>query len=122
MTTPHKHAQIKETPIGDIHPSQDNPRRISPRAIEITAASIQRFGWQQPIVVDTNGVILAGHTRHKAAKHLKLKTVPVVVADNLTPEEAKAYRIADNRTSDYTTWDYPELNNHPGVINIARKR
>lgn len=111
MATPHKLSEVKETSIGNIHPSTDNPRRITPRAVEITAASIERFGWQQPIVVDTNGTILAGHTRYKAAEHLKLKTVPVVVAEHLTPEEAKAYRIADNRTGDYTTWDYPELVN-----------
>ena len=109
--TPHKLSPVQETPLGKIHPAGDNPRTISKKAVEITAASIARFGWQQPIVTDINGTILAGHTRYKAAQHLKLKTVPVVVAEHLTPEEAKAYRIADNRTSDYTTWDYPELVN-----------
>ena len=109
--TPHKLSPVQETPLGKIHPAGDNPRTISKKAVEITAASIARFGWQQPIVTDVNGTILAGHTRYKAAQHLKLETVPVVVAEHLTPEEAKAYRIADNRTSDYTTWDYPELVN-----------
>lgn len=108
---PHKLSAVQERPLKDVHPAGNNPRSISKKAIEITAASIKRFGWQQPIVVDKRGVILAGHTRLKAAQHLKLKTVPVVVAEHLTDEEARAYRIADNRTSDYTTWDYPELVN-----------
>lgn len=109
--TPHKLTPVREVPLGNIRPAQDNPRTINAKAVEITAASIKRFGWQQPIVVDKYGTILAGHTRYKAAQHLKLKTVPVVVAEHLTDEEAKAYRIADNRTADYTTWDYPELVN-----------
>mgnify|MGYP002714330000 FL=1 len=109
--TPHKLSAVREVKLGDIRPAGDNPRTISTKAVEITAASIKRFGWQQPIVVDKHGVILAGHTRHKAAQHLKLQTVPVVVAEHLTDEEARAYRIADNRTADYTTWDYPELVN-----------
>ena len=73
------------------------------------AKSLSRFGWQQPIVVDEANVILAGHTRYLAAKQLGLNEVPVVVAAGLTPEEAKAYRIADNRTGDFTSWDFPEL-------------
>lgn len=109
--TPHTLSTVREVKLGDIHPAGDNPRTISAKAVEITAASIKRFGWQQPIVVDKHGTILAGHTRHKAAQHLELKTVPVVVAEHLTDEEARAYRIADNRTGDYTTWDYPELVN-----------
>lgn len=95
--------------INSIKPAPNNPRKIPPRAVEITAKSIKRFGWQQPIIVDTNHVIIAGHTRTEAAKSLGLTKIPAIIADNLTPEEAHAYRIADNRTSDFTTWDFPEL-------------
>lgn len=106
---PQSIAQVQDSPIGDIRGAEDNPRIITKAAIDMVAKSIKRFGWQQPIVVDSSGVIIAGHTRHLAAKQLGLQSVPVVVAKNLTPEEAKAYRIADNRTGDFSSWDYPEL-------------
>lgn len=96
-------------PIGSIKPSKNNPRRISARAVEMVARSLREFGWQQAIITDTQGIVLAGHTRLQAAKTLGLKHVPVIVADGLTPEQARAYRIADNRTADYTAWDFPEL-------------
>ncbi|WP_230384154.1 ParB N-terminal domain-containing protein [Corynebacterium phoceense] len=95
--------------LASITPAAKNPRKITGKAVEVTAKSIKRFGWQQPIVVDRNHVIIAGHTRYQAALHLGLKNAPVIVASHLTPAEADAYRIADNRTSDYTTWDFPEL-------------
>lgn len=101
--------QPKLAPISSLKPAKDNPRKISPKAVEITAKSIKRFGWQQPIIVDADNVIIAGHTRTQAAQQLGLTQVPVIVAEHLTPEEAHAYRIADNRTSDFTTWDFPEL-------------
>lgn len=98
-----------ETPITLIKPAPDNPRKIPEKAIEQVAKSIQQFGWQQPLVTDNNRVIIAGHTRYLAAKKLGLKTVPCIKATHLTPKQAHAYRIADNRSHDYTTWDYPEL-------------
>lgn len=98
-----------ETPITLIKPAPDNPRKIPEKAIEQVAKSIQQFGWQQPLVTDNDRVIIAGHTRYLAAKKLGLKTVPCIKATHLTPEQAHAYRIADNRSHDYTTWDYPEL-------------
>lgn len=103
------HLNITPTPINNIHEAPDNPRIISPRAIDIVAASIDRFGWQQPIVTTTDGEIIAGHTRYKAAKQLGHTTVPVLVADNLTDDEVKAYRIADNRSGDFSSWDIPRL-------------
>lgn len=106
---PQSIAQVQDTPIGNIRGAEDNPRIITKAAIDMVAKSISRFGWQQPIVVDSGGVIIAGHTRHLAAKQLGLQSVPVVVASNLSPEEVKAYRIADNRTGDFSSWDYPEL-------------
>lgn len=96
-------------PISKIKPAPDNPRKIPQRAVEIVGESLKRFGWQQPLVVDKDLVIIAGHTRLLAAKELGVKDVPVIVAENLTPDEVKAFRIADNRTHDFTTWDYPQL-------------
>lgn len=107
--TPRALGETIETPITTIKPAPDNPRKIPEKAIEQVAKSIKEFGWQQPLVVDNNQVIIAGHTRYLAAKKLGLKTVPCIKATHLTPEQAHAYRIADNRSHDYTTWDYPEL-------------
>lgn len=88
----------------DVKPYENNPR-INDGAVDATANSIKQFGWQQPIVVDKDGVIIVGHTRLKAAKKLGLKEVPVTVAENLTAEQAKAYRLADNKTSELADWD-----------------
>jgi DNA modification methylase len=88
-------------PIDSIRPYEKNPR-VNDRAV---ARSIELFGFKQPIVVDADGVIIVGHTRWKAAKKLGLTEVPVHVADNLTPEQAKAYRIADNKTNEIADWD-----------------
>lgn len=96
-------------PVAKVKPYPGNPRRIPDKAIEQTAASIREFGWQQPLVVDENMVIVVGHTRFAAAKYLGESQVPVVIADQLTPAQIKAYRIADNRARDYTTWDFPQL-------------
>lgn len=95
---------IVEKRIGDITPYENNPR-VNDDAVEYVAESIKAFGWKQPIVVDKDGVIIAGHTRYKAAKQLGLETVPVLVADDLTPDEVKAYRLADNKVSDFSSWD-----------------
>jgi hypothetical protein len=95
--------------VTDIHPYEKNPRKIPDRAIEIVAESLHKFGWQQPIIVDKGIVIVAGHTRLLAAQRLGLDMVPVIVADRLSAAEIRAFRIADNRTHDFTTWDYPEL-------------
>ena len=70
------------------------------------AESIRQFGFRQPIVIDADGVIICGHTRFKAAHKLGLKEVPVHIATDLTPEQIRAYRIADNKTAELATWDY----------------
>ncbi len=90
--------------LAEIKPYERNPR-INDAAVEAVARSIREFGFRQPVVVDIDGVIVAGHTRWKAAKKLGLDKVPVHVARELTPEQAKAYRIADNATADLATWD-----------------
>ena len=101
--------EIKRVKLSEIRPYEKNPRR-NDSAVDAVAASIKEFGWQQPIVVDKDGVIIAGHTRYKAAKKLKCKEVPVVYADNLTEEQVKAYRLADNKTSELAEWDFTGLN------------
>lgn len=94
--------------IKDVKPYEKNPR-INDNAVEAVANSIKEFGWRQPIVVDKDNVIIAGHTRWKAAKKLKMKEVPVIVAADLSEEQVKAYRIADNSTGELATWDYDLL-------------
>ena len=92
-------------PITSITPYEKNPRIIPESAVKKVADSIKEFGWNQPIVVDNNSVIIVGHTRYQAAKSLNLESVPVHVASNLTAEQVTAYRIADNRTGEESTWD-----------------
>ncbi|QYK47920.1 MAG: ParB N-terminal domain-containing protein [Phycisphaeraceae bacterium] len=88
--------------VDEITPYPNNPR-VNDGAVEAVAKSIKEYGFRQPIVVDKDGVVIVGHTRWKAAKHLGLEKVPVHVAD-LTPEQAKAYRLADNRTALIAEW------------------
>lgn len=91
-------------PIDRPKPYPGNPRRMPDKAVAKVAASIREFGFQQPIVVDSEGVIIAGHTRLAAAKQLKLKQLPVIVASDLTAAQVKAYRLADNRVAQETSW------------------
>lgn len=100
--------KVQYWPIDDVKPYPNNPRN-NDDAVEYVANSIREFGWQQPIVVDTDGTIIAGHTRLKAAKRLGMETVPVVVADNLTPAQVNAYRLADNKVAEAATWDMEAL-------------
>ena len=100
--------QVKTVSIDQIKPYENNPRN-NDDAVDAVANSIKEFGWQQPIVVDTDGVIIAGHTRYKAAKQLKLKEVPIVVADKLTKEQVNAYRLADNKVGELANWDTKKL-------------
>lgn len=95
--------KVQNWPTSQPIPYVRNPRK-NDGAVAKVKASIQEFGFQQPIVVDKEGVIIVGHTRHQAALALGLPKVPVVVADNLTSSQAKAYRLADNRTNEEATW------------------
>lgn len=99
---------VEEWPIDKVVPYENNPRN-NDDAVDSTANSIKEFGWQQPIVVDKDGVVIVGHTRLKAAKKLKLDKVPVTVANNLTDEQVKAYRLADNKTGELAEWDIDML-------------
>lgn len=96
--------QVVAKSIDDIKPYENNPRD-NDDAVDAVANSIKEFGWQQPIVVDIGGVIIAGHTRYKAAQKLGLKTVPVVVAKDLSEEQVKAYRLADNKSGELADWN-----------------
>lgn len=99
---------IVELSIHDLVPYENNPRN-NIEAVEYVANSIEEFGFKVPIVVDTNNVIVAGHTRYMASKKLGLETVPCIVADDLTEEQIKAFRLADNKVSEIATWDLPLL-------------
>jgi len=90
--------------IGRVIPYGRNPRR-NEAAVAKVAASLTEFGWRQPIVVDGEMTIIAGHTRYLAAQRLGMKKVPVHVADNLTPEQARAYRLMDNRSHESSEWN-----------------
>ena len=90
--------------IEEIKPYERNPR-VNDQAVDAVAESIRKFGFRQPIVVDKEGVIVIGHTRWKAAKKLGLEKVPVHVAEDLTPEQAREYRIVDNKTAELADWD-----------------
>jgi DNA modification methylase len=99
---------VEERPIDSIRPYENNPR-INDPGVDAVAASIREFGFRQPLVVDEDGVIVVGHTRYKAALKLGLQTVPVHVATGLTPQQLKAYRIADNQTARLSSWDDEKL-------------
>ena len=94
--------------IKDLRPYKDNPRQ-NDSAVEAVAASIREFGFRVPVIVDKDGEIIAGHTRIKAAERLGIETVPTVVADDLTPEQVRAFRLADNKTSELAEWDVEKL-------------
>ena len=96
---------VEYWPIDKPIPYSRNPRKISDAAVAKVAASIKEFDWQQPIVVDEEGVIIVGHTRLLAARKLGHDTVPVHVARNLTANQVKAYRLADNRVGEETVWN-----------------
>lgn len=100
--------KIKNMKINDLIPYENNPRN-NEGAIEYVANSIKQFGFKVPIVVDKDNVIVAGHTRWLAASALEMDEVPVVVADDLTPAQIRAFRIADNKVAEKASWDYSKL-------------
>lgn len=102
-------------PIGEIKPYEKNPRH-NDDAVQYVAESIRQFGFKVPIVIDSAGVIVAGNTRHKAAKKLGVKEVPCIIADDLTDEQIKAYRLADNKTAEKALWDLDLLTEELGGI------
>lgn len=99
---------IIEKNIKDLKPYEKNPR-LNDDAVKYVAESIRNFGFKVPIVIDKDNNIVCGHTRWKACKKLKIDTVPCVVADDLTEEQIKAFRVADNKTSEKSGWDFALL-------------
>ena len=99
---------IEQRPIEAVRPYPNNPRN-NKKAVAAVAASIKAFGFKVPIVVDTAGVIITGHTRREAAISLGMKTVPVIVADDLTEAQIRAFRLADNKVSEFSEWDEDAL-------------
>lgn len=97
--------EVLNLKIDEIKPYENNPRN-NDGAVDATANSIKEFGWRQPIVVDKDKVIVAGHTRYYAAKKLGYDVVPVVDASDLSDEQVKAYRLADNKTGELAEWDF----------------
>lgn len=95
---------VLDVNVADLKPYEKNPRK-NDEAVKNVVASIQQFGFKVPLVIDKNNIIVAGHTRYKAAKELGLKTVPCIVADDLTEKQIKAFRIADNKVADQAYWD-----------------
>lgn len=100
--------QIIFRPIDSLTPYDNNPR-LNDNAVATVAESIRQFGFRQPIVVDMRGIIVIGHTRWRAAKHLGMLEVPVHVADGLTPDQVRALRIADNKSGEIADWDLDKL-------------
>lgn len=109
---------IQMLKLSGIKPYENNPRKNN-EAVKYVAQSIKEFGFKVPIIIDKNNVIIAGHTRYKAAKRLKMKEVPTIIADDLTDEQVKAFRLADNKVAEKAEWDFDllplEINN---IVNI----
>lgn len=100
--------EVKNFRLDELRPYEKNPRR-NDRAVDSVAKSIEQFGFKIPIVIDADNVIIAGHTRYKAAQKLRLEFVPCVIADDLSPEQVKAFRLVDNKTAELATWDFEKL-------------
>ena len=90
---------VKNFPLADIKPYEKNPRK-NDSAVDAVANSIKEFGFKVPVVIDADNVIVCGHTRFKAAQKLGLESVPCIIADDLSPEQIKAFRLADNKVAD----------------------
>lgn len=101
--------EIINKKINELKPYEKNPRR-NDDAVKYVAASIKEFGFKVPVVIDKDNVIVAGHTRWKAAKQLHLESVPCIIAADLTDEQIKAFRLADNKVSEAAEWDFDLLN------------
>lgn len=100
--------QIKMVPIADIIPYENNPRKNTD-AVQYVKNSIKEFGFRIPMVLDAENVIVCGHTRFLAAQELGMTEVPCTYADDLTEEQIKAFRLADNKTAEMSVWDFERL-------------
>ena len=103
--------------LDEITPYERNPRNNA-EAVGYVKESIRQFGFKVPIVIDRNNIIVAGHTRYKASLELGLESVPCIVADDLTPKQIKAFRLADNKVAEKSYWDFDLLNEELTDIGI----
>ena len=110
-----KKVNIVYKKVKDLIPYENNPR-INDGAVDYVAKSIKEFGFKVPCVVSSDGVLITGHTRLKACNKLGIEEVPCIVADDLTPEQVKAFRLADNKTSELAEWDMGKLDIELGEI------
>ena len=110
--------EIVNKKIEELKPYENNPR-FNDDAVEYVAKSIKEFGFKVPIVLDKNNVIVAGHTRYKASLELGLKEVPCIIADDLSEEQVKAFRLADNKVSEQASWNFDLLDEEiENILNI----
>ena len=103
-----KKIEIVSVPISQIKEYKNNPRN-NEQSVDFVANSIREFGFKVPIVIDKNNEIVCGHTRYKASKKLGLDKVPCIIADDLNEEQIKAFRLADNKVGEVSTWDFNQL-------------
>ena len=104
--------------VGDLVPYEKNPRKNT-KAVKYVAKSIEEFGFKVPLVIDRDNVVVCGHTRLKATKQLGIEEVPCIVADDLTDEQIKAFRLADNKVSEQAEWDIGLLNEElDDILNV----
>ena len=102
-------------PVSEVRPYEKNPRKNA-EAVKYVRASIEKFGFKQPIVIDSNRVIISGHTRLEAAKSLGMAEVPCIVADDLTDAQVKALRLADNKVAEFSEWEMNLLGGELGEL------
>ena len=100
--------RVIDIAVNELQEYENNPRN-NDVAVDAVAASIREFGFKVPVIIDSKMVIVAGHTRVKAAKNIGMETVPCIIADDLTPEQIKAFRLADNKVSELSGWDFTKL-------------
>ena len=107
--------QIIYKDIDDLQMYENNPRKNSD-AVQYVMNSIQQFGFKNPIIIDKDNMIVCGHTRYKAARRLKMATVPCIMADDLSEDQIRAFRLADNKVAEMSTWDYERLEQEFALI------
>jgi DNA modification methylase len=111
--------QIEMIPIDAVREYERNPRVISDEAVEAVAQSIKSFGFRVPVVIDNDGTLIAGHTRLRAARTLGMSSIPAIRATDLTPEQVRAFRLADNQVATLSKWDYDLLPIELGELKAA---
>lgn len=109
--------EIEKLSLGVLMPYENNPR-INENAVQAVANSIKEFGFNVPIIIDKNNVIVAGHTRYEACKLLGVESIPCHRVENLTDEQVRAYRLADNKTAELADWDFSKLEEELAVLEL----